>query len=271
MDMQAVLLCPKTKASTLYYKTKLQLHNFTLFNLQSKEGYCYVWDETEGSLGSEVFAWLQYYHFDKFIDAHPQIKEIIIWSDGCGYQNRNATVTNAYMELAQKKSVNITQKYLVAGHTQMEVDSMHATIERNIVGDIFTPRDYVVVMETARSRPAPYKVMQVKNQDFKKLTGGYVTTIRPGKKSGDPTVHELRGLRYQSNGNILYKLGYGSNCEWEVMPRRIHIPDVPLSWVSIFGGRQPISLRKFNDLQSMKHVLPSHTYHYFDTLPHNEA
>ncbi|KAJ8347253.1 hypothetical protein SKAU_G00286540 [Synaphobranchus kaupii] len=48
MDLQAVLLCPKTKASCLYYKTKLQVHNFTLFDLESKEGYCYIWDESEG-------------------------------------------------------------------------------------------------------------------------------------------------------------------------------------------------------------------------------
>jgi hypothetical protein len=50
MDLQGVLLVPKTKASTMYYKTKLQLH--TLFNLQNKQGYCYVWEEHEGSLSS---------------------------------------------------------------------------------------------------------------------------------------------------------------------------------------------------------------------------
>ena len=36
MDMQAVLLCPKSKASSLYYKTKLQVHNFTLYNLKTR-------------------------------------------------------------------------------------------------------------------------------------------------------------------------------------------------------------------------------------------
>ena len=46
MDMQAVLLCPKSKASSLYYKTKLVVHNFMLYSLKTKEGYCYTWDET---------------------------------------------------------------------------------------------------------------------------------------------------------------------------------------------------------------------------------
>ena len=37
MDHQAVHLCPKTNASSAYYKTKVQVHNMTYFNLGNKE------------------------------------------------------------------------------------------------------------------------------------------------------------------------------------------------------------------------------------------
>ena len=80
MDMQAILLCPRTKASSLYYKTKLQVHNFTLFNLNTKERYCYLLNETEGDLSSEVFAHLQYRHFERVIKDNPDLKEIVVWS-----------------------------------------------------------------------------------------------------------------------------------------------------------------------------------------------
>lgn len=63
-----------------------------------------------------------------------------MWSDGCGYQNHNACVANAYSELARKYGVLITQKYLVAGQTQMECVSMHSAIECKRVADIFNPR-----------------------------------------------------------------------------------------------------------------------------------
>ena len=33
MDLQAVLLCPRSNASSLFYKTKLRVHNFTLFTI----------------------------------------------------------------------------------------------------------------------------------------------------------------------------------------------------------------------------------------------
>lgn len=33
MDLQSVLLCPKSNASALYYKTKLIVHNFTVYSM----------------------------------------------------------------------------------------------------------------------------------------------------------------------------------------------------------------------------------------------
>lgn len=266
MDLQCVLLCPKTKASTMYYKTKLQMHNFTCFNLGNKDGYCYPWEEHEGSLSSEVFASLQFKHFESFLEANPNVKKVIVWSDGCGYQNRCCTVANAYLDLAIKHGVTIEQKFLVAGHTQMECDSMHACIERRTTKDIHTPRDYIVIFDTARLRPSPYKVTQVYHDDFMKLSGAYITNIRPGKKVGDPTVHDLRALQYSGDGKIRYKLDFES--DWEELPQRVGIPPKPFPWVRLFSAQLPITLRKFNDLQSMKHVLPRAAHHYYDNLPH---
>ena len=114
-----VTICPKTNASSMYYKTKLQLHNFrpTLHNLKSKDGYYYFWCETEGDLSGDVFAYLQYKHFDKILSDSPEIKELVVWSDGYGYQNRNAIVANMYSSLARKHGVTIYQKYLVPSYT----------------------------------------------------------------------------------------------------------------------------------------------------------
>ncbi|KAL7385043.1 hypothetical protein ABVT39_014197 [Epinephelus coioides] len=254
MDLQAVLLCPKTQARTLYYKTKLQVHNFTLFDLRSKEGYCYIWDESEGDLS--------------VIRDYPELKEIIVWSDGCGYQNHNACVANAFSELARKYGVLITQKFLVAGHTQMECDSMHSTIERKIVTDVLTPRDYVIILQTARIRPSPYHVKVLKHFEFLKMNGSYFTSIRPGRKAGDPTVHHLRALQFSSEGNIHFKLSFSEDSVWEELPQRVQVPNEPIAWIRMFPSALPIKERKFQDLQSMKHIMPIECHHYFDNLPH---
>lgn len=61
---QDVLQHLKIMARSKHYKTKLQVHNFALYNLDFKEGHCYIWNKTEADLRSEVFAYLQYHHFE---------------------------------------------------------------------------------------------------------------------------------------------------------------------------------------------------------------
>ncbi|KAL7861050.1 hypothetical protein AOLI_G00173990 [Acnodon oligacanthus] len=56
MDLQTFLLFQKLKASSLYYKTKLALHNLTLYNMASHSGNCHEWHEGEGGLSANEFA-----------------------------------------------------------------------------------------------------------------------------------------------------------------------------------------------------------------------
>ncbi|KAJ4919564.1 hypothetical protein JOQ06_013916 [Pogonophryne albipinna] len=176
MDLQSVLLCPKTKASKMYYK----LNYFTCFNLGNKDGYCYAWEEHEGSLSSEV------------------------------------------LPICSASTLNCT---------------LH---------------------------PSPYKVTQLYHSDFMKLSGAYVTKIRPGRKVGDPTVHDLRALQYLADGRIRHKLDFES--DWEDLPQRLSIPEEPVPLGPTLSC--PITLRKYNDLQAMKPVLPRVAHQYYDNLPH---
>ena len=60
-----------------------------------------------------MFAHLQYKHY-----AHPEIEEIVIWTDGCTYQNRNTNLANSLLDLAIKRGVKIVQKYLVVAQSK---------------------------------------------------------------------------------------------------------------------------------------------------------
>ena len=63
-DSHKVLCCPSGKVGTIYYKRKLATYNLTVFELNTKYGYCYMWDETvvkRGSceIGSCLWKWFQ--------------------------------------------------------------------------------------------------------------------------------------------------------------------------------------------------------------------
>ena len=98
--------------------------------MNTGEGFCYVWDETQGDLSSDVFASIQTEHFREYLKNNTTVKEVIVWSDNCSYQNKNSALANAYLRLANEIGVTITQKYLIQGHKQMECDSIHSKIER---------------------------------------------------------------------------------------------------------------------------------------------
>jgi len=56
-----------------------------------------------------------------------------------------------------KERGTIIQKYLLRGHTQMEVDSMHSTIERKVRNKkINIPADYVTICKTACTKEPYY-------------------------------------------------------------------------------------------------------------------
>lgn len=67
MNSQAVLLRPKSNVSSLYYKTKLIVHNFTIYDLKRKISYCFMWNETEGGLTVNKFRSIIFYFLRKYV------------------------------------------------------------------------------------------------------------------------------------------------------------------------------------------------------------
>lgn len=155
MDLQAVKVAPCIQASAFYYKTKLTCHNFTVYNLTTHHCMCYWFSEVDTDLSASTFATL-IINYLKCNCAND--KEIIIFSDGCTYQNRNSILGNALLDHAINSGQTITQKFLERGHTQMECDSVHSAIERKLKKrPIHLPSNYITVTEQARKKPFPYE------------------------------------------------------------------------------------------------------------------
>lgn len=91
VDVQRVLLAPSLKALALYYKTKLQTHNYTIFDLASKDVTCFIWNETRWAYASEFASCLVNYVESK----GDSFDKAIIFSDGCTYQNHNRVLATA--------------------------------------------------------------------------------------------------------------------------------------------------------------------------------
>ncbi|CAL8079781.1 unnamed protein product [Orchesella dallaii] len=264
MDVQAVKVAPFLNASALYYKTKLAVHNFTLYDMVSRHVTCYLWDESEGEVVASVFATC----LVKFLDRYNDDKPMIIYSDGCTPQNRNTMLSTALLDYAVTKGKIIFQKYMEKGHTQTEVDSVHSAIERNIKGkQIYIPQDYIGICEGARPNSKAYEVVYMKHFDFLDYSIEKMqryTSIRPGNRSGDPCVTDLRQLRYDNNGSIFYKLKHSS--DWSPLPRIPKNVSGRTRFPKLYSKRLSIPKRKYQDLLQLLHVIPQQHHDFYKLL-----
>lgn len=267
MDLQKVLLSPMSYVSTIYYKRKLCVHNFTLYNMKNHEGFCYLWHEGEGDITAQEFSSI----ICNFI-LNQEIREgedVILYSDNCGYQNKNVTLSNALLNLAFQKNIYITQIFLEKGHTQMEVDSMHACIERRLRNrDINIPAEYAAHCKKARKLPKPYHVQYLNHSFFHNYSKiKYCNSIRPGIRSGDPVVTDLKAIRYTPNKEIYMKLNHTD--EWSLLNKRLNKNVIPVpndSLPNLYSGPRDISKDKFDNLQELKSTLLADFHSFYDQL-----
>lgn len=158
-DLQQVLQVPKTEVGVAYYKLKLSTFNFTIFDLASKQGYCYMWHECIAKRGSSEIASSLLLFLKQNIEKGT--KEFSFYSDSCPGQNKNKYLFAFYNYVVQKYNIKIKHTFLEKGHTQNEGDSIHSVIERasrNI--PIYTPDQWYTLVRTCK-KINPYMVIEL--------------------------------------------------------------------------------------------------------------
>lgn len=84
-DLQSVLATPCSTVIVMYYARKYATYNSTFYDLATGEGYCYVWNESDGQRGSdEIGTSIWKLHADL-----RNVSDVILYCDSCGGQNRN--------------------------------------------------------------------------------------------------------------------------------------------------------------------------------------
>ena len=132
--------------------------------------------------------------------------------------------------------------------------------------DIYSPSDYLALMRAARPKQ-PYAVHSLEYtffKDFEKLNSNY-SSIRPGKRAGDPVVTDIRALRYETTGKVLFKLCHCN--DWTVLPCRRNITAFCQPKM-LHNLALKISADKYNHLQDLKAVIPSEHHAFYDSLLH---
>ena len=86
----------------------------------------YVWHEGIGAVFANEFVTCIISYIS---DLPSTVEKVILVSDGCGYQNQNRVLSSALSDLARSRNIVIEQLILKKGHTMMEANSVHSTLE----------------------------------------------------------------------------------------------------------------------------------------------
>lgn len=167
-DLQKVLTCPKSETSVFYYLSKLNLYNFTVFDLALQEGHCFLWTEVDGRKGpNEIGTGLL-----RFVDLKvlTGIKEFSWYSDSPTGQNRNRMIFSMELYAAVRYQVKITHRFLQSGHSYSDVDSMHARVEgESKHKHMYTPQQWEELILNAKKSGEEYKTTFLQTNEILNL------------------------------------------------------------------------------------------------------
>lgn len=222
-DMQKILTIPKSEVSAFFYRNKISLLNFTIFNMGPKLGICHLWNETMAKKSSSEVSTCVYFFMERTCEENPEVEEFRFSSDNPTSQNKNRFHYAMYRLSSTKFNVKIVHRFLEVGHTHMEVDSMHAAIERKVkYEEIFDENEWVDHIKNSKKssddNPAnAYEIIKVGEDlqvlSFKQLVEAqnwkYDTERKEIKWTNvkeihfDPTTPKLVSIKYDYNGDFI--------------------------------------------------------------------
>lgn len=174
-DLQKQLPTPYLTCGKTFYSRQLYTLNLSMFSscMGENSAVCYIWDETKARRGSqEIGSCIM----KDLLSIPFGVTEVIYYSDRCGGQNLNKNIVFMFSYMIETfvergRSLTILHKFMRTGHSHMEVDSIHAAIERTKKKtsiDIETPRDWMFLIASIR-RSIPFQVFQMDQHEFKSV------------------------------------------------------------------------------------------------------
>ena len=219
-DLQAALPTPRGEVSVFYYKSKLSTYNLTIYELKTKQGFCYVWHEGEGHRGVIEIATCVFQYIEQKAKATSEDINFIFYTDNCGGQQKNKYMLMMYMYVlcVFRNIKTIQHKFLIKGHTQNEGDTVHSVIEKEIKrtlksGNIYTPSQYYQIMRTAKKQAPFYVVNELSHSefiDFKALSHEFGGNFTTNKKNETFSFGDIKILKFTRENpfTFYYKTSY---------------------------------------------------------------
>lgn len=276
-DLQAILTTPHAGDSQIYYKRKLSVYNFTIYEHHSADGYCYVWDEMNGGKGSsEIGTCL----FQYLMNLPETVTHVSTYSDTCSGQNRNRYTMTAILYAMQNiEHIQIIDiKFMESGHSYLEADAMHATIERAKKNKkVYTTREWALLIQMARSKPRPYIVSTNSYSDiydFQSMSSGTFWNRNIESTCEKIKWLKVKWIRFEKSMPFIVQFKYNLSDEHfmklNISPKgKKNTQEIKLKLSKKYKSSIPITEAKKKDLLSLLQsgVIPKDYELFYTNIP----
>ena len=246
--------------------------------MSSKGVICNVWWETQGKRGSCEIASCLYYFNQKIGNK----MELIYFSDTCTGQQRNLYFCMMCLYSVVNFPIQvITHNYFERGHSQMEGDRVHSTIETSTKKlEIYSPSDWISAIKNAKKSIPKYEVKEITTEmiiDFKEFSDKTVTNRKKIDDSGETLmwtkVHSFQ-YRKEAPNKIFFKYDYDEPYRSLTITRgrRQNAPNIKdYSLKKLYTQKITITDAKYTDLMSLckKGFIPEVHHRFYQQLPHS--
>lgn len=280
-DLEKTLPMPRIPTNIIFYKRQLWLYNLGIHTGKKNQGHCFIWPEgTAGRGAQEVGSCIT--KFGKMY-LQKDIKELILWSDSCGGQNRNIKLTLMLKHMLHHHPslTRVYIRFLVSGHSFLLNDSDFGDIEKclKLQQRLYTPDDYAKVMKTCRKRN-PFVVTVMEKTDFKSsatLENMVINRKKDivGEKVNWLQVREIKIEKCQPY-SLFFKYSHNDTDDYievDIKPKQKGKQNLTfnLEMELLWPEGKPISPLKLNDIKSVMHLIPEVDQHFYKTLISDDA
>ncbi|CAH0673862.1 unnamed protein product [Spodoptera exigua] len=211
-----------------------------------------------------------------------------------------------YLKECQSSNIEFVSESIFRGHTYMPVDSVHATIEREVKKiTVWSPTQWPSYIEAARKNPRPYNVNVMEYSDFlnwNEITAETFTTetcktlkirnirIITLKKKNPNVMYIKYSMKEETSTDkvILFKKsgnkekgkgrGKGRSKSRTILPEEgvsnnTHEEVMIMSPTALYKNKLQISDVKYRDLKRLcdNGIIPKRYHHDYINLPHGNV
>lgn len=206
-DLQQALPVPNLTTGPAFYLRKAWVYNLGIHDCVNNKGFMYMWSENIGKRGSDEIASILYKHFKAW---GPFPKNLIVYTDNCGGQNKNWVIVSLWKQLiAENMFDTIEHRFLVVGHTHLPSDRDFAIIEKHKkkLNAVYDPEDWYNAVKNCK-RNNPFQVTIMKLEDFYsfKFLEETISKKKVTEQKGDVSFSKICVFRFENDNINIMKI-----------------------------------------------------------------